>query len=170
MISTNSKTSNNFRFDLEIPKNYNPADFYIQQLAIYPKSREENLRQIETICNAYEKSSQNARYMSEVVKLHSTYSEEENESFFVKLCNGCFSKKDEPIDPNSNDIQKKGTSRYKTNSFTQFRWLVWRNFVDVFKNPFEIRLRIILALVCHQLLSFLSSIQSFVCLFSSSVH
>ena len=36
-----------FRFGLEIPKNYNPADFYIQQLAIYPKTREENLQQIE---------------------------------------------------------------------------------------------------------------------------
>lgn len=35
------------RFELEIPQNYNPADFYIQQLAIYPKTREENLAQIE---------------------------------------------------------------------------------------------------------------------------
>jgi hypothetical protein len=32
---------------LEIPPNFNPADFYIQQLAIYPKTREENLAQIE---------------------------------------------------------------------------------------------------------------------------
>jgi hypothetical protein len=32
---------------MEIPRNYNPADFYIQKLAIYPKTREENLAQIE---------------------------------------------------------------------------------------------------------------------------
>jgi hypothetical protein len=32
---------------LEIPRNFNPADFYIQQLAIYPKTRAENLEQIE---------------------------------------------------------------------------------------------------------------------------
>ena len=37
----------NHRFNMEIPRNYNPADFYIQQLAIYPKTREENLAQIE---------------------------------------------------------------------------------------------------------------------------
>lgn len=35
------------RFNMEIPRNYNPADFYIQKLAIYPKTREENLAQIE---------------------------------------------------------------------------------------------------------------------------
>ncbi len=32
---------------MEIPRNYNPADFYIQKLAIYPKTREQNLAQIE---------------------------------------------------------------------------------------------------------------------------
>jgi hypothetical protein len=36
-----------YRFNMEIPRNYNPADFYIQKLAIYPKTREENLAQIE---------------------------------------------------------------------------------------------------------------------------
>jgi hypothetical protein len=40
-----------YRFGLEIPRNYNPADFYIKQLAIYPKTREENLAQIKVeIC------------------------------------------------------------------------------------------------------------------------
>ncbi len=46
-------------------------------------------------------------------------------------------------------MQKKNKSRYATSSLTQFRWLVWRNFVDVLKNPFEIRLRIFLAIVCN---------------------
>ncbi len=36
-----------YRFNMEIPRNYNPADFYIQKLAIYPRTREQNLAQIE---------------------------------------------------------------------------------------------------------------------------
>ncbi len=37
---------------MEIPRNYNPADFYIQKLAIYPKTREQNLAQI-TVKNSF---------------------------------------------------------------------------------------------------------------------
>jgi hypothetical protein len=83
--------------------------------------------------------------MSEVIALHSSY-EEEEDNFFTRLFSR-FSSNEKESDPDNVDVQKK-KSRYATSSFTQFRWLVWRNFVDVFKNPFEIRLRIFLAIVC----------------------
>ncbi|CAF0910847.1 unnamed protein product [Rotaria sordida] len=142
------------QFGLEIPRNYNPADFYIQQLAIYPKTSQKNLTQIKHICDGYEKSSEYSRYKSEINSLHSTYTEDDNDNFFLRLFNRCCSE-DEQNDLNDNDIQHKKTSRYKTNSFTQFRWLLWRNFVNIFKNPFEIRLNIILALFMGVLLGLL---------------
>lgn len=148
---------------MEIPRNYNPADFYIEKLAIYPKKREENLAQIEVIstfwlnsiklisnrfqyiCNAYEKSPQNSRYKSEIISLHSSYERDEEEDNFFSRFISRFSSKEE--DDPSGDVQKKKKSRYATNSWTQFRWLIWRNFINTLKNPFEIRLQIGLALV-----------------------
>ncbi|CAF1082652.1 unnamed protein product [Rotaria sp. Silwood1] len=142
------------QFDLEIPRNYNPADFYIQQLAIYPKTREQNLAQIDFICDGYESSPQYSRYMSEIVSLHSSNSEDDNNNFFSRLFNRWYAA-DKQNDINDVDIQHKQSSRYKTNSFTQFRWLIWRNFVNFFKNPFEIRLRIILAIFVGVLIGLL---------------
>lgn len=101
--------------------------------------------------------------MSEIINLHSTDAEDEFDNAFTRLCNRCFSKKEEKVDPYDLDLQRKDKSRYKTNGFTQFRWLVWRNFVDVFKNPFEIRLRLILAVVCFRsIIEFFDSISDFV--------
>ena len=73
--------------------------------------------------------------------------EEKQGNFLVRLCIRCFSKQDEKNSGQGVDVQDRKTSRYKTNSWTQFRWLVWRDFVNVLKNPFEIRLRIFLAIV-----------------------
>jgi len=85
--------------------------------------------------------------MSEVISLHSSETEEEDESFFSRLFNRGGSN-NEQQDPQNGDVQTKKKSRYATTGFTQFRWLVWRNFVDIFKNPFQIRLSIFLAIVC----------------------
>ncbi|CAF0721906.1 unnamed protein product [Adineta steineri] len=139
------------QFGLEIPRNYNPADFYIKQLAIYPKTREENLVQIKRICDGYEKSPQNSRYMSEILALHSENPEDDDNIPCSKLINRCCRKGD----TDDVDVQNQRKSRYKTNSFTQLRWLIWRNFVDIFKNPFEIRLRIILAIFLGVLIGLL---------------
>ncbi|CAF2916217.1 unnamed protein product [Rotaria sp. Silwood2] len=142
------------QFDLEIPRNYNPADFYIQQLAIYPKTRKENLAQIEFICDGYEESSQYSCYMAEIISLHSSNSQDDNDNFFLQLFNRCCPV-DKQNDVNDVDIQHKTKSRYKTSGFIQFRWLIWRNFVNLFKNPFEIRLRIILAIFVGVLIGLL---------------
>ena len=85
--------------------------------------------------------------MSEIQALHLTHSDEDNDKYFAQLVNQ-FSSHEQERDPTEVDIQKKKKSRYATNTLTQFRWLVWRNFVDVFKNPFQIRLSLILAIVC----------------------
>ena len=84
--------------------------------------------------------------MSEVSQLHSTSAVDEEGGFLARLFNRNASKGN-PMDEDNVDVQDRKQSRYKTSSFVQFRWLVWRNFVNVLKNPFEIRLRIILAIV-----------------------
>ena len=94
--------------------------------------------------------------MSEIVALHSTNTEDEEEDNFFSRLFSRFSSKEKQADP-ADDVQKKKKSRYATGSLTQFRWLIWRNFVDTFKNPFEIRLRIGLALVSYQSNLFLRS-------------
>lgn len=96
--------------------------------------------------------------MSEVIALHaSTIEEEDDDNFFSKLSNRSRSDNKER-DPNDVDIQMKKKSRYATTAFTQFRWLVWRNFVDIFKNPFQIRLSIFLAIVSLNIFFFLLTI------------
>jgi hypothetical protein len=91
--------------------------------------------------------------MSEIISLHSSNEEDDMNNIFVLRLINSWCSNDEKIDSNNDDIQNNKKSRYKTNGFTQFRWLVWRNFVDLFKNPFEIRLRIILALVSFERIS-----------------
>ena len=39
-----------------VPYNYNPADFYIKNLAIVPASREVCLRRVNEICDGFEKT------------------------------------------------------------------------------------------------------------------
>lgn len=87
--------------------------------------------------------------MSDIIAVHSstTGEEEENDGFFAQLFNRFSSDNNKERDPNDVDIQTQKKSRYAASAFTQFRWLVWRNFVDIFKNPFHIRLSIFLAIV-----------------------
>lgn len=146
------------QFNMEIPRNYNPADFYIQKLAIYPKTREENLAQIERICDGYEKSPQNKRYMSEIISLHSKHANNEtNDYLLVRLYKFFlgYSNEDDDDDDEDDNVQNRKKSRYATSGFTQLRWLIWRNFVDVFKNPFELRLRIFLSIFLGTLIGLL---------------
>ena len=86
-------------------------------------------------------------YVSEIRSLHSFRTEDDDHIFFLQLFNQCCSDNGY-VEFNSIDIQDRKKSIYKTNSFTQFRWSIWCNDVDLFKSPFEIRLRIILSIVC----------------------
>ena len=48
------------------PHNYNPADFYIQKLAIAPSNKESCLKQMTQICDAFEHSSPKSAMLSEI--------------------------------------------------------------------------------------------------------
>ena len=84
--------------------------------------------------------------MSEIISLHSENTEDEANDYLLVKVYKFFTGYTDKVDTDD-DVQNRKKSRYATGSFTQLRWLIWRNFVDVFKNPFEIRLRIFLAIV-----------------------
>lgn len=48
------------------PQNYNPADFYIHNLAISPSDRENCLKRQTNLCDAFEKSQNKKITMDEI--------------------------------------------------------------------------------------------------------
>ncbi|CAF1073260.1 unnamed protein product [Adineta steineri] len=113
----------------EAPNNYNLSDFYIQTLSILPFDKEKSLERIQNICDTYERSSFNIQYIDEIQKYHSIDDDQPNRIF-------------------------DHSSKYKTNIFNQFRWLLWRLLIDMFRNPFEFRLRILVSIILGLILGF----------------
>ncbi|CAF0966239.1 unnamed protein product [Rotaria sordida] len=107
------------------PDNYNLSDFYIQTLAILSFNRENSLERVKYICDEYEKSPLYAEHIAEVQPYHTI---------------------DDDQSASSSRLFSR-SPKYKTNFFTQLRWLLWRSSIDAFKNPFEFRLRFILSIV-----------------------
>nr|BDX53024.1 White [Dorcus rectus] len=100
------------------PHNYNPADYFIQLLAIVP-GREEFCKQaIDLICNSFEKSDLGVK-----VKAVSTLKGEFNYDVWT---NG-----DYYINP------------YKASWCAQFRAVLWRSWLSVMKEPLLIKVRVI---------------------------
>lgn len=93
------------------PENYNPADHYIKTISVSPHDKENSLKKINLICDSFEQSDFNSHLESDI-NMH-------NEK-----------QKDSVISNSSTS-----TSLFKTNIFTQFRWLLWRNTIDSIRDP-----------------------------------
>ncbi len=52
--------------NLDVPFNYNPADFYIKNLAIAASDREACLERVSSICDGFEKSSLKKKIVHEI--------------------------------------------------------------------------------------------------------
>ncbi|XP_070566509.1 protein white-like [Ptychodera flava] len=108
------------------PTNYNPADFYIQTLAIVPGKEQQCRDKVEKICDAYDSSSY-AKDVFDRVKPRGGYG---------------------PIE----DLERiNGRSPYKASWCAQFRAVLWRTYLDTSREPMIIRVRtfqtIIIALI-----------------------
>lgn len=110
-------SASDFFFNLghKCPENYNPADFYINKLAISPFDRENSLNTVKEICDGFSKSA---------------YAQELKQKIVSSNTEGM-------------DIYPQSTSAYKTNIFTQFRWLFWRDTLSSLRNPIETRITFI---------------------------
>lgn len=108
-----------------IPNNYNPADFFIKKLAIAPLDKEVCLERVKNICDSFEKSYIKKELIKKI--------DSENESVSNSL---------------RTDIAFKDELDYRSNFFTQMRWLIWRNGISLVRNPFALKIQIIQTFVC----------------------
>ena len=125
------------RQGLKCPKKYNPADYFIKQLAIMPAQREECLQKVTRINEAFAGS----RFYSELVgEIHEL---EKN------------AEKQKTVDTPTSVPQHS----YAASRWTQLRWLMWRDYKNQLRNPEEIRVHffqsIVMALIFG--LSYLST-------------
>ncbi|XP_077978606.1 protein white-like [Glandiceps talaboti] len=108
------------------PTNYNPADFYIQTLAIVPGKERQCREKVEKICNCYDTSSY-GRDVHNRVKPDDSFGDSEDLERF------------------------QSRSPYKASWFAQFRAVMWRTYLDNAREPMIIRVRtlqtIIIALI-----------------------
>ncbi|KAG8177287.1 hypothetical protein JTE90_029423 [Oedothorax gibbosus] len=110
------------RAGLKCPMNYNPADFYIHNLAIVPGKEAESKQKVAEICKLFERESQ-----SRVERTVSTT-------------------------PSFHNTNTKSTSRYKASWITQFRAVMWRCWIGRIREPMVTKAQIIQSVVMGLLL------------------
>ncbi|KAF7491271.1 Protein white [Sarcoptes scabiei] len=102
------------------PENYNPADFYVQELAVIPGRELECRKKINRICDYFEKSFLNQKSNSVSIRLHQS-------SFST--------------------IRKPKLSRYKVGRWQQYSALTWRSYLTVLREPALTYVRLSQALI-----------------------
>ncbi|RZB77475.1 ABC transmembrane transporter white, partial [Asbolus verrucosus] len=106
------------------PKNYNPADYFIQLMAIVPEKEESCRQAVSLICDKYEKSSVGVKVALEASNL--------------------VRKSD------INDVWINGDtykSPYKASWCSQFKAVLWRSWLSVIKEPLLIKVRMIQTII-----------------------
>lgn len=128
------------------PSNYNPADFYVQLLAMVPGRETESGAMIRRVCDAYA-GSQVGRAVQRAVARNERW-------------NGASSR--EETDGNGIDVEGGGgppkrksggwrrrqrRQRCRASWWTQFRVILWRSWLSVLKEPMLVRVRLIQTVV-----------------------
>lgn len=114
-----------FSLQAPCPRNYNPADYYVQLLAVIP-GREESCKQaVSMICDSFDNSEMGVR-----IAVEAASRENFDASYYEYWHNG-----DEHKSP------------YKASWFAQFRAVLWRSWLSVMKDPFLIKVRLLQIIV-----------------------
>merc|ERR1712142_1402784 len=113
-------TANTFFSDcgLPCPTNFNPADHYVQVLAVVPGEEDVSRKRIDSVCREFNASAQGL----ELDKLSSVVPEKATSS-------------------------SKKTSPYKASWWVQFTALMWRSWLSVIKEPLIVKVRIMQTIV-----------------------
>ncbi|XP_055525675.1 protein white isoform X2 [Wyeomyia smithii] len=101
------------------PPNYNPADFYVQMLAIAPNKELECRDTIKKICDSFAVSTM-ARDVMEIAT-----AEKHIDEFFLQPVNGA------------------SRTGYRSNWWTQFYYVLWRSWLTVLKDPMLVKVRLL---------------------------
>lgn len=111
--------------DAPCPTNYNPADFYVEHLAVVPGKEQESRDNIRKICDAFAVSERSQEIANEINSLQKHAND-------YKL-----------ITVNGN-----GVEGYRASWWTQFRAILWRSWSTVLKEPLLVRVRLLQTVVC----------------------
>lgn len=123
------------KLDAACPSNHNPADFYIQLLAIVPTQEDDCRQKIQNICDAYESS----EYAQRLYKELGQYKENKLKSIYS---NGW-------MDPQN--VAKR--SPYKASWIAQFKAVMWRSWLSMKKEPVLTRVRILQTIMVSLIIS-----------------
>lgn len=119
-LGTPVEASNFFnQLSTPCPSNYNPADFYVQQLAVVPGNEHDSRENIRRICDTFA-SSDYAKDLQQA----------------ISNCN--------KVDDNAVNNFKKEVYKYRATWWTQFRAILWRSWLNVLKEPFLVRVRCVI--------------------------
>ncbi|RNA33868.1 white isoform X1 [Brachionus plicatilis] len=111
----------------ECPLKYNPADFYIDILAV-KRNKINNMNNLQAICESYEKKTLET----------------------LKQIDEEYRKLDNPYMTKSSYTGK----RYESSYFTQFVWLFWRQLLNTIREPLATRILIVQSIVIGLFLGF----------------
>lgn len=103
------------------PHNYNPADYYIELLAIVPGEEESCRQAVNMICSAYNKSEFGEKIKVTTANIMSKMELSYNDFWTVEPA-GCV---------------------YKNSWWTQFRAVFWRSWITIMKEPLLIKVRLL---------------------------
>lgn len=109
------------------PSNYNPADYFIQMLAIVPGHEVSCRQSINTICDNFQKSDLGTKIAVEAETTQGEY----EDLMDWKIGSS------------------KGSSPYKASWCEQFRAVLWRSWLSVIKEPILIKVRLLQTVVCY---------------------
>ncbi|CAL7940895.1 unnamed protein product [Xylocopa violacea] len=102
------------------PSNYNPADFFIQMLAVVPGQEISCRYAINTVCDAFQKSEHGMKIALEAEAITGEY-----------------------VDSLRHSKYPKSRSPYKASWCEQFRAVLWRSWLSVIKEPILIKVRLL---------------------------
>lgn len=100
------------------PSNYNPADYYVQKLAIAPNAEIECRSNIKAFCDAFAVSNL-ARGINEQIIIHRA------ESLYL------------------HPLEMFSSGGYRASWWTQFIAILWRSWLSVLKEPMLVKVRLL---------------------------
>ncbi|KAJ3643839.1 hypothetical protein Zmor_026525 [Zophobas morio] len=110
--------------DAPCPKNYNPADYFIQLLAIVPEKEAASRQAANVICNKFERSTVGVKIALEAG------SGIKDSGYHDVWINGDYAR-----------------SPYKASWWAQFRAVLWRSWLTVMKEPILIKVRLLQTII-----------------------
>lgn len=117
------------------PTNYNPADFYVEHLAVVPGREQESRDNIRKVCDAFAVSEYSIKIADEISGLQRVAND-------YKL------------------LTVNGIDGYRATWWTQFQAILWRSWSTVLKEPLLVRVRLLQTVVSITWISLLMSLKS----------